>query len=72
MIFIQIHAEIQVEIVKDIRSIKIYIVNKKNVGKECGTPQKTCIDKQSQADNKHLNEFISVTKNQGISIKSIL
>lgn len=60
------HAETQTEIVQDTRSIKIHIGNKKFVDKECGTPEKTFVDKESQADSKHFNGFISVTKDQEI------
>ncbi|XP_048514963.1 uncharacterized protein LOC112694884 [Athalia rosae] len=60
------HAETQTEIVEDTRSIKIHIGNKKFVDKECGTPKKTFVDKESQANSKHLNGFTSVTKDQEI------
>lgn len=60
------HAETLTEIVEDTRSIKIHSGNKKFVDKECGTPQKTFADKESQAENKLFNGFTSVTKDQEI------
>ncbi|CAD6229884.1 GSCOCG00012145001-RA-CDS [Cotesia congregata] len=60
------HAETRTEIVEDTRSIKIHIGNKKFVDKECGTPKKTFVDKESQANSKHFNGFTSVTKDQEI------
>lgn len=60
------HAETQTEIIEDTRPTKIHSSNKKFVDKECGTPAKTFVDQESQADNKHFNGFTSVKKDQEI------